>query len=79
MPEDIAITSSKSDIDPCSHGRDLDHQKGVDGQTDSFLLYIVNDQWYKGGQKLIIVVKCPVNISTMYIRIVHMYIIKVNM
>ena len=40
MPEDIAITSSKSDIDPCSHGRDTDHQKvRTDGQM-AFQLYI---------------------------------------
>ena len=44
MPEDMATTSSKSDIDPCSHGRDPDRQKGADRQTDrrlfSFILYI---------------------------------------
>ena len=34
MPEDIAITSSKSDVDPCSHGRDPDGQKSADRQTD---------------------------------------------
>ena len=33
MPEDIAITSSKSDIDPCSHDRDRP-LKSADGQTD---------------------------------------------
>ena len=36
MPEDIAITSSKSDVDPCSHGRENDRQKSADGQTDGF-------------------------------------------
>ena len=36
MPEDIAIISSKSDVDPCSHGRETDRQKSVDGRTDSF-------------------------------------------
>ena len=41
MPEDIAITSSKSDVDPCSHGRDPDRQKSADGQT-AFQLYIVD-------------------------------------
>ena len=35
MPEDIAITSSKSDVDPCSHGRETDRQKvRTDGRTD---------------------------------------------
>ena len=45
MPEDIAITSSKSDVDPCSHGRDPDGQKSADRQTDgqtAFQLYIVD-------------------------------------
>ena len=42
MPEVIAITWSKSDIDPCSHCRDTDHQKSVDRQT-AFQLYIVED------------------------------------
>ena len=49
MPEDIAITSSKSDVDPFSHGRDPDGQKSVDRQTDgrtdgqtAFQLYIVD-------------------------------------
>ena len=44
MPEDVAITSSKSDVDPCSHGRETDRQKSADGQTDrqtGFQLYIV--------------------------------------
>ena len=44
MPEDIAITSSKSDVDPCIHGRDPDGQKSADRQTDgqtAFKLYIV--------------------------------------
>ena len=36
MPEDIAIVSSKSDVDPCSLGRDTDRQKSADGQTDGF-------------------------------------------
>ena len=36
MPEDIAITSSKSDIDPYSHSRETDHQKSADGQIDGF-------------------------------------------
>ena len=34
MPEDIAITSSKSDINPCSHGQETDRQKSADGWTD---------------------------------------------
>ena len=45
MPEDIAITSSKSDVDPCSNGRETDHQKSADGWTDgqiAFQLYIVD-------------------------------------
>ena len=44
MPEDIAIISSKSDVDPCSHGRETDRQKNADGRTDgqtAFQLYIV--------------------------------------
>ena len=36
MPEDIAITSSKSDVDPCSNGRDTDRQKSTDRRTDGF-------------------------------------------
>ena len=36
MPEDIAIISSKSDVDPCSHVRETDHQKSADGRTDDF-------------------------------------------
>ena len=45
MPEDIAITSSKSDVDPCSHGQETDRQKSADGRTDrqtAFQLYIVD-------------------------------------
>ena len=45
MPEDIATMSSKSDVDPCSHGRDPDCQKSADGRTDgqtAFQLYIVD-------------------------------------
>ena len=48
MPEDVAITSSKSDVDPCSHGRETDRQKSADGQTDgqtAFQLYIVD--WHE--------------------------------
>ena len=34
MPEYVAITSSKSDVNPCSRGRETDHQKkSADGQT----------------------------------------------
>ena len=40
MPEDVAITSSKSDVDPCSRGRETDRRKSADGQT-AFQLYIV--------------------------------------
>ena len=46
MPEDIAITLSKSDVDPCSHGRETDHQKvWTDRQMDrqmAFQVYIVD-------------------------------------
>ena len=34
MPEDIAITSSKSDVDACSHDQETDRQKSADGRTD---------------------------------------------
>ena len=36
----IAITSSKSDVDPCRHGRVLTAKKV---RTDGFQLYIVED------------------------------------
>ena len=39
------VEKLKSDVDPCSHGRDTDHQKSADGQTDrqtAFQLYIVD-------------------------------------
>ena len=36
MPEDIAIISSKFDVDPYGHGRETDRQKSADGQTDGF-------------------------------------------
>ena len=36
MPDDIAITSSKSDVDPCSYSRETDRQKSADGRTDGF-------------------------------------------
>ena len=42
MPEDVAITWSKSDVDPCTHAEIQDRQKSVDGRTDGFsalLLY----------------------------------------
>ena len=45
MPEDVAITSSKSDVDPCGRGRETDRQKSADGRTDrqtAFQLYIVD-------------------------------------
>ena len=49
MPEDIAIMSTKSDVDPCSRGRETDRQKSADGRTDrqtdrqtAFQLYIVD-------------------------------------
>ena len=42
MTEDIAIISSKSDVDPCSHDRETYRQKvRMDGQT-AFQLYIVD-------------------------------------
>ena len=34
MPEDIVITSSKSNIEPYRHGQDTDCQKIADGWTD---------------------------------------------
>ena len=46
-----AITSSKSDVDPCSHVRDPDRQKmWTDGQTDSFSalysrFYLSSEKW----------------------------------
>ena len=39
MPEDIAITSSKSDVDPCSHDRETDRQKSADRRLFSRLEY----------------------------------------
>ena len=45
MPEDIAIVSSKSNVDPCCHGRDPHRRKNVDGWTDrqtAFQPYIVD-------------------------------------
>ena len=46
MPEDIAIISSKSDVDLCSHGRDTDRQKSADGWTDGFsALYSREDNY----------------------------------
>ena len=47
MPEDIAIISSKSDIDPRSHGRETGRNRPPKkcGQTDrqtAFQLYIVH-------------------------------------
>ena len=44
MPEDIAIMSSKSDVDPCSHGRDPDHQKVQTDRQTAFQLYIIVDK-----------------------------------
>ena len=41
MSEDIAITLSKSNVDPCSHGRETNHQKSADGRT-AFQLHIVD-------------------------------------
>ena len=49
MPEDRAITSSKSDIDPCSHGRDPDRQKSADGQTDRWLFSFIYIEDYIGS------------------------------
>ena len=37
MPEDKAIMLSKSDVNPCSHVQDTDHQKvRMDGWIDGF-------------------------------------------
>ena len=41
MPEDIAITLSKSDVDLCSHGRDTDCQKVW---TDNFSALYYNSR-----------------------------------
>ena len=40
MPDDRAIVSSKSDVDPCTHDRDIDLTKKC-GRT-AFQLYIVD-------------------------------------
>ena len=34
MPEDTAIISSKSDVDPCTPDRDIDPTKNADRRTD---------------------------------------------
>ena len=48
MPEDIrsyvAITLSKSDVDPCSHGQDTDRQKVRMDRRMAFQLYIVDSR-----------------------------------
>ena len=41
MPEDTAITSRKSDADPCGHGRDIDPTKNADRQTDGWLFSFI--------------------------------------
>ena len=46
MPEDIAITLSKSDVDPCSHCLDTDRQKSTDGRM-AFQLYIVEEDYHE--------------------------------
>ena len=38
MPEDMAIILSKSDIDPCNHGRDID--SAIKCRQTAFQLYI---------------------------------------
>ena len=46
MPEDIAIMSSKSDLDPCSRSQETNRQKSADRQMDrqtAFQLYIVEE------------------------------------
>ena len=43
MPEDVAIASSKSEVDTCTDDRDIDQPKSADRQTDgqtAFQLYI---------------------------------------
>ena len=42
MPEDIAIISSKSDVDPCSHSRETDAKKVRTDRQTAFQLYIVD-------------------------------------
>ena len=36
MPEDVAITSSKSKVDTCIDDRDIDGPKSADRHTDGF-------------------------------------------
>ena len=68
MPEDrIAITSSKSDVDPCRHGRVLTAKKVW---TDGFQLYIVEDnipvhtEWYNCIPRYILCIYHEVNKNT---------------
>ena len=66
MPEDRAITSSKSDVDPCSHGRDPDRQKNAGGRTDGFsghfyLMY--NNKYYKQCHVIQSKIKKPKNLT----------------
>ena len=45
MPEDVAIASTKSEVDTCTDDRDIDRPKSADRQTDgqtAFQLYIVD-------------------------------------
>ena len=41
MPEDVAIASTKSEVDTCTDDRDIDRPKSADRQT-AFQLYIVD-------------------------------------
>ena len=50
MPEDVAIASTKSEVDTCTDDRDIDRPKSADRQTDgqtdrqtAFQLYIVDN------------------------------------
>ena len=36
MPEDVAIASTKSEVDTCTDDRDIDRPKSADRQTDGF-------------------------------------------
>ena len=41
MPEDVAIASTKSEVDTCTDDRDIDRPKSADRQTDRRLFNIV--------------------------------------
>ena len=41
MPEDVAIASSKSKVDPCMDNRDIDPTKNADRQIDRRLFSFI--------------------------------------